>query len=136
MASTPTATRTGPTTSTSTATAPPWKSAGCPSAAASNQTMSGIRVSVGCMYTFVPKLTWLMVVSTLYRVTHLLVQNLPLTSKEKFRFGLACPGLARPKRNFSYGRFCTRRLVTLYMGLHLVHFITDTSNFRVVLCPL
>ena len=26
-----------------------------------------------------------------YRVTHLLVQNLPLTSKAKFRFGLACP---------------------------------------------
>ena len=35
----------------------------------------------------------------LYRVTHQVVTNLPLTSKHKFRFGLACPGLARPKRN-------------------------------------
>ena len=50
-----------------------------------------------------------------YRVTHILVQNLPLTSKEKFHFGLACPGLARPKRKFTFevnGRFCTRRRVT------------------------
>ena len=36
-----------------------------------------------------------------YRVTRLLVQNLPLTSKVKFRFGLARPGQARPKRNFT-----------------------------------
>ena len=53
-----------------------------------------------------------------YRVTHLLVQNLPLTSKVKFRFGLACPGLARPNRNFTFEvnvRFCTRRWVTLYI---------------------
>ena len=27
-----------------------------------------------------------------YRVTEQLVQNLPLTSEQKFRFGLACPG--------------------------------------------
>ena len=37
-----------------------------------------------------------------YRVTILFVQNLPLTSDQKFRFGLACLGLARPKRNFSF----------------------------------
>ena len=46
------------------------------------------------------------------------MQNLPLTSKVKFRFGLACPGLARQKRNFTFevnGRFCTRRRVTLYI---------------------
>ena len=46
----------------------------------------------------------------LYRVTIPLVQNLPLTSKQKFRFGLARPGQARPKRNFCFkvnGRFVT-----------------------------
>ena len=37
-----------------------------------------------------------------YRVTIQLVQNLLLTSKPKFRFGLVCPGLARPKRNFCF----------------------------------
>ena len=45
------------------------------------------------------------------------MQNHPLTSKVKSRFGLVCPGLARPKRNSIYevnGRFCTRRRVTLY----------------------
>ena len=36
----------------------------------------------------------------LYRVTIQLVANLPLTSKQKFRSGLARPGQARPKRNF------------------------------------
>ena len=44
----------------------------------------------------------------IYRVTIPLVQNFLLTSKEKFHFGLACPGMARPKRNFSFevnGRF-------------------------------
>ena len=44
----------------------------------------------------------------LYRVTHQVGSNLPLTSKQKFRFGLACPDLARPKRNISFdvnGRF-------------------------------
>ena len=35
-----------------------------------------------------------------YRGTYLLDSNLPLTSKDKFRIGLACPALARPKRNF------------------------------------
>ena len=43
-----------------------------------------------------------------YRVTIPLVQNLPLTSKQKFRFGLAMPGQIRPKRNSSFednGRF-------------------------------
>ena len=45
-----------------------------------------------------------------YRVTIQLVANLPLTLKLKFRFGLACPGLARPKWNFCFevnGRFAT-----------------------------
>ena len=37
---------------------------------------------------------------SLYRVTIPLVQNLQLTSKQKFRFGLALPDLVRPKRNF------------------------------------
>ena len=44
----------------------------------------------------------------LYRVTIPPVQNLPLTSKQKFRFGLVWPGLARLKRNFCFevnGRF-------------------------------
>ena len=51
-----------------------------------------------------------------YRVTIQLVQNLPLTSKQKFLFCLDWPGLARPKRNFCFkvnGRFCTSRMVTL-----------------------
>ena len=46
-----------------------------------------------------------------YKVTIPLVQNLLLTSEQKFRFGLACPYLARPKQNFTFevnGRFCTR----------------------------
>ena len=45
-----------------------------------------------------------------YRMTHQVVQILPLTSKQKFCFGLAWPGLARPKLNFCFeipGRFCT-----------------------------
>ena len=40
----------------------------------------------------------------------------PVDFKVKIRFGLACPGLSRPKRNFTFevnGRFCTRRRVTL-----------------------
>ena len=47
---------------------------------------------------------------TVYRVTIQLVANLPLTSKQKFHFGLACPSLARPKWNFCFevnGRFAT-----------------------------
>ena len=53
----------------------------------------------------------------MYRVTHQVVQNLPLTSKKKFSFGLARPGQARPKQNFTFEvnrRVCTRRWVTLY----------------------
>ena len=52
-----------------------------------------------------------------YRVTEQLVQNLPLTSKQKLRFGLACPSLARPRRNLCFEvnrRFCTSCSVTLY----------------------
>ena len=46
----------------------------------------------------------------LYRVIIQLVANLPLTSEQKFRFGLARPGQAGPKRNFCFevnGRFAT-----------------------------
>ena len=46
----------------------------------------------------------------LYRVTIQLVANLPLTSEQKFRFGLDRPGQARPERNFCFevnGRFAT-----------------------------
>ena len=53
-----------------------------------------------------------------YRVTIPLVLNLLLTSEQKFRFGLACPGLARPKRNFHFEvnrRFWTSGMVTLYL---------------------
>ena len=42
----------------------------------------------------------------------------PVDLKSKVLFGLACPGLANPKRNFTFevnGRFCTRRRVTLYL---------------------
>ena len=54
----------------------------------------------------------------LYRVTHQVDLNLPLTSNQKFRFGLARPGQARPKRNFFFevnGRFWSSGMVTLYM---------------------
>ena len=54
--------------------------------------------------------------STAYRVTHQVVTNLPLTSKQKFRFSLARPGQARPKQNFCFevnGRFITTWHVTL-----------------------
>ena len=37
----------------------------------------------------------------MYSVTHHIVQNLLLTSKQKFRFGLARPSRARTKQNFS-----------------------------------
>ena len=53
----------------------------------------------------------------LYRVTHLVDSNLPLTSKQKFCIGLACPDLARPKQNLCFdvnGRFESTRCVTLY----------------------
>ena len=50
------------------------------------------------------------IIYLVYRVNIQLVANLPLTSEQKFRFGLAWPGLARPKRNFCSevnGRFAT-----------------------------
>ena len=62
----------------------------------------------------------------LYRVTHLLDSNLPLTSKDKFRIGL---DLARPKRNFWFDvnrRFESTRCVTLYFGRES-SFLTTTS---------
>ena len=57
------------------------------------------------------------VVVTIYRVTHLLDSNLPLTSKQKFCFGLTRSGQARPIRNFCFdvnGRFESTRYATLY----------------------
>ena len=62
-----------------------------------------------------------------YRVTIQLVQNLRLTSRQKFRFGLVCPGLARPKRNFCLEvnwRFCTSGMVTLYLLVNLLDIVT------------
>ena len=35
-----------------------------------------------------------------YRVTHQVVTNLPLTSQQKFRFGLACPDQAKTELMF------------------------------------
>ena len=55
-------------------------------------------------------------------MTHLVDSNLPLTSKDKFCIGLACPDLARPKRNFWFDvnrRFESTRCVTLYKGFVL-----------------
>ena len=55
---------------------------------------------------------------TLYGVTNRVEPNLPLTSKQYFRFGLAWLGLARPKWNLCFkvnGRFCTTWCVTLYL---------------------
>ena len=52
----------------------------------------------------------------LYRVTRQVVPNLTLTSKQKFCFGLARSGQARPKLNFCFevnGRFGTTGRVTL-----------------------
>ena len=56
-------------------------------------------------------------VGRLYRATQHVGSNLPLTPKQKFRFGLACPDLARPKQNFCFdvnGRFEVSCCVTLY----------------------
>ena len=68
-----------------------------------------------------------------YRVTHHVVSNLPLTSKQKFRFCLARPGQARPKQNFTFeinGRFCTRRWVSLYlMKNQMLFFKNFMQNF-------
>ena len=55
---------------------------------------------------------------TRYRVTHQVGQNLLWTSKQKFRFGLSRPGLARPKRNFCFEvniMFWPTWCVTLYV---------------------
>ena len=57
--------------------------------------------------------------SPLYRVAHLVDSNLPLTSKQKFCFGLARSGQARPMRNFCFdinGRFESTTCVTLCLG--------------------
>ena len=53
-------------------------------------------------YLFVLGLVFLLIYYKRYRVTIQLVQNLPLTSKPKFSFGLARPVQSRPKRNFCF----------------------------------
>ena len=56
-------------------------------------------------------------------MTHFLDSNLPLTSTQKLRIGLACPDLARQNRNFCVavnGRFESSRCVTLCRGEHQV----------------
>ena len=53
----------------------------------------------------------------MYRVSQHVGSNLPLTSKQKFSFGLPCPDLARPKQNLCFdvnGRFEPTCCVTLY----------------------
>ena len=58
----------------------------------------------------------------LNRVTHQVVTNHQLTSKQKFRFGRARPGQARPKWNFCFEvirRFITTWCVTLYILIFL-----------------
>ena len=60
-----------------------------------------------------------------YRVTHHVVQTLPLTSKQKFCFGLARLGQARPKRNFL---FLIQREVLDNMMCHpVVSQVTDMA---------
>ena len=75
----------------------------------------------------------------LYRVTISLVQNLLLTSEQKFRFGLTCPALARPKQNFCFEvnrRFWTSVIVTLYVLLECVHGSVDFDIGVPPSCPL
>ena len=64
----------------------------------SSMKQKGIRIKVSLLF------------RARYRVTIQLVGNLPLTSKQKFHFGLARPGQARPKRNLSFE--VNRRFVT------------------------
>ena len=63
----------------------------------------------------------------IYRVTHLVDSNLLLTSKPRFRIGLACPDRARTKWNFCFdanGRFESTRCATLFIVC--VHFDPPT----------
>ena len=74
-------------------------------------------VHLGCVYTF----------AILYHhtVTHLVDSDLLLTSKQKFRFGLARSGQARPIRNFCFdvnGRFESTRCV---YPVHVPHTKTE-----------
>ena len=58
-------------------------------------------------------------ISLLCGVTHLVDSNLPLASKQKFRFGLTRSGQARPIRNFCFDvnrRLESTRCVTLYIA--------------------
>ena len=54
---------------------------------------------------------WAILFIYVYRVTIQLVQNLPLTSKKKFCFGLSWPGQSG---TFVNRRFCTRCSVIVY----------------------
>ena len=68
-----------------------------------------------------------------YRVTQHVGSNLPLTSTQKFHFGLARSGQARPKQNFCFdvnGRFEPKYCFTLYFLL-LLH----TSKTQASLLP-
>ena len=70
-----------------------------------------------------------------YRVTHLVDSNLLLTSNQKFRFGLARSGQARPIRNLSFdvnGRFESRRCVTLYLDSAMDFSSTDSICFTLL----
>ena len=80
----------------------------------------GRRVAIGAAPPLLPSdkhdahslftLSFLVKLEGHYRVTHQVVPNLLLTSKQKFHFGLARPGQARPKWNICFevnGRFCT-----------------------------
>ena len=67
----------------------------------------------------------------MYRVTIPLVQNLMLSSKQKFRFGLARPGKARPKRNLCFEvnrRFRTSGMVTLYTPSTKAFYVHATKS--------
>ena len=67
-----------------------------------------LAMAVGCVRGIIG--FWVAHDPSQYRVTIHLVQNLPLTLKQKFSFGLVRPGQARPTRNLRFevnGRFCT-----------------------------
>ena len=70
----------------------------------------------------------------IYRVTIQVGPNLLLTSKQKFRFGLARPGHARPKRNFCFEvnrRFGPTWMVTLYNVFHYFPLNIDLTSLYI-----
>ena len=67
----------------------------------------------------------------LYRVTQNVGQNLLLTSNQKFRFGLARPGQAKPSQNGTFVLNVNRRFwptfcVTLYRNTDLIQGVLPT----------